>query len=218
MPNAAKATLSLLLAVSFGCTKAGSSSDEGVGAKPPPRPQSDVSVELSGVTLGDDCGGSWTPPPPAKRPAKQAAPATPSVAAADCEPPGCEGGRGVCQQTSIQLALHATGTGSPIPIRIKRVELLDAKGGPLGELTAKAPTRWSDAGSYQAWDQTVAPGEQAAVSYVLSTPDWYSMEGGLYAQTGKTFQVRVTVLVGTKDRVVEKTAIQPTIMPPPVPT
>ena len=53
---------------------------------------------------------------------------------------------------------------------------------------------------------------------LLSTPDWGSMEGGLYGQTGKLYQVRVTVLVGTKDRVVEKKAIQAAIMPPPAPT
>lgn len=123
-----------------------------------------------------------------------------------------------CQQTSIQLALQATGTSAPTPVKIKKVELLDANGKFVAELTASGPTKWSDAGSYQAWDQTVAPSEQAAVSYVLSSPAWHSMEGGQYAQTGKTFQVRVTVLVGAKDRVVEKKAIQPAMMPPPVPT
>ena len=233
--------LGLLLSLSLGCTKATSVGDEGAGAKPQPQPQprtqGDVSVELSGVTLGDDCGGSWTPPPPAgpktataessrdaEAPSvapRRRAPGSPAaIAPAECAGPDCGGNhyRG-CQQTSIQLALHATGTTGATPIKIKKVELLDAKGNVLGELTAKTPTRWSDAGSsYQAWDQTVAPGEHAAVSYVLSSPSWHAMEGGEYGQAGKTFQVRVTVLVGAKDRVVEKKAIQPAIMPPPMPT
>lgn len=231
-----KTTLFLLLAACIGCTKTTSAGEEGVAPPPRPEPNGDISVELSGVTLGDDCGASWTPPPPTNRPAPKTAgapsapseavtgmapsrraPDSPSAVAADCEGPNC-GGYRACQQTSIQLALHAAGITTATPIRIKKVELLDAKGASLGELTATSPTRWSDAGSYQAWDQTVAPGEQAAVSYVLSSPTWHAMEGGQYAQTGKTFQVRVTVLVGAKDRVIEKKAIQPTIMPPPVPT
>ncbi len=240
--------LCLLLATNLGCTKAGSATDdEGAGVaprpqpQPQPQPQGDVIVELSGVTLGDDCGSGWTPPPPAPPPApmparpnpneapaegasqmapKRRAPGGPAaVAPADCAEPGCGGSHHrACQQTSIQLALRATGTSAPTPIRIKKVELLDAKGASLGELTATSPTRWSTAGSYQAWDQSVAPGEQAAVSYVLSSPAWHTMEGGEWGQTGKMFQVRVTVLVGAKDRVIEKKAIQPTIMPPPMPT
>jgi len=230
--HAAKTILILLLSA---CTKATSAGDDGVGVAPPPRPQpqpqGDVSVELSGVTLGDDCGGTppANPPKPSKTaaaapaepaslaPPARRAPGTPSAVAADCAEPGCGGGY-ACQQTSIQLALRATGTSAATPIQIKRVELLDAKGVSLGELTATSPTRWSDAGSYQAWDQSLAPNEQAAVSYVLSSPAWHAMEGGQWAQTGKMFQVRVTVLVGAKDRVIEKKAIQPTIMPPPMPT
>lgn len=220
--------LCLLLAITSGCTKAGSGSDEGVGVAPPPRPQGDVVVELSGVTLGEDCGGTPPKNPPTPSESAAAAPSktapavwrapsgTGSAVPTACVPPSC--GHHACQQTSIQLALRATGTTTATPIRIKKVELLDAKGVSLGELTATSPTRWSDADSYQAWDQSLAPNEQAAVSYVLSSPAWNAMEGGQRAQTGKMFQVRVTVLVGAKDRVIEKRLIQPTIMPPPMPT
>ena len=229
-------TLCLLLALTSGCTKAGSSTDEGMGVAPPPKLQGDVIVELSGVTLGDDCGGTApaNPPKPTRTAASDAnpteaasqmapgrrAPGAPAALAPDdCAEPDCGGGgRYACHQTSIQLALRATGTTAATPIRIKKVELLDAKGVSLGELTATSPTRWSDAGSYRAWDQSLAANEQAAVSYVVSRPAWHAMEGGEYAQAGKMFQVRVTVLVGAKDRVIEKAAIQPTIMPPPMPT
>lgn len=227
------ATLSLVLALAVaGCTKAGSSVDDGTGARPgPPQPQpqpktaqSDVMVELSAVTLGDDCGGNVPPPPkPAKAPSRAAPPGAmvaPSEAPADCGGPDCGGGRyNHCHQTSIQLAMEGRGTGAPVPVRVKKVELLDAKGKLISELTASQPGKWSDASAtYEAWDQNVAMGELPSVSYVLSAPKWWEMEGGQYAQTGKTFQVRVTLSIGAKDKVVEKTAIQPTIMPPPVPT
>lgn len=226
------ATLSLFFALAAaGCTKAGSNVDDGTGARPgPPQPQpaqNDVMVELSAVTLGDDCG--TPPPPPAKppqnaKPARAAAPSSmvaPSEAPADCaEGQNCGGGRyNNCHQTSIQLAMEGRGTGAPVQVRVKKVELLDAKGTFISELTASKPGKWSDASAtYEPWDQNVAMGELPAVSYVLTAPKWWEMQGGHYAQTGKTFQVRVTLTVGAKDKVVEKQAIQPAIRPPAVPT
>ena len=118
----------------------------------------------------------------------------------------------------MQLAVHATTTAGPTPVTVKKVELLDADGKVLGDLAASSPMRFSAKGVYEAWDQTIAPNEHAAVSYVLASPAWSSMEGGRYGQANKTFQLRVTVAIGAKDRVIEKTAIQPTMMPPPVPT
>jgi hypothetical protein len=194
----ATTTLSLLL--SIGCTKATSGGEDGVGVAPPPRPQGNVTGK------------------PTEAPAAAASVAPGYAPCAQGQNCGGGGYRRSCDQTSIQLALKATGTSAPTPIAIKKVELLDANGASLGELTAKTPTRWSDAGSYQPWDQTLAPSDEAAVSYLLSTPNWGSMEGGLYGQTGKMYQVRVTVLVGAKDRVLEKKAIQAAIMPPPAAT
>lgn len=225
MTSFATTAVCVALALGLGCTKQTSTTDQGVA--PPKAP--DVTVELSGVTLGDDCGSGWTPPPPTNRPPAPAtpAPATPAAVApsrtapaGDCAPgDDCGGGgRYQCRQTSVQLSLQARGTTSPTPIKLKKVELLDAQGGFLAELSSSSPTRWSDAGSYQPWDQVLAPNEQAAVSYVLSSPAWHAMEGGQYGQSNKVFQLRVTVLVGDKDRVIEKKAIQPTIMPPAVPT
>lgn len=224
-----------LFALGLGCTKQTSGSDQGVAPpQPAPPPAGDVTIELAGITLGDDCGGGWTPPPPATAttpPASTAtvsvAPATPAVVSPSRGPAApskcaagadCGGYTRACQQTSVQLAMQAKGGTTPTTIRIKKVELLDASGKLLAELASSAPTRWTDAGSYQPWDQTIAPGAQLAVSYILASPAWGSMEGGMYGQANKTFQVRVTVLVGTKDRVIEKKAIQPTIMPPAVPT
>ena len=44
------------------------------------------------------------------------------------------------------------------------------------------------------------------------------MEGGMWAQRGKQFQVRVTLSVGTRDKTLEKQAITPAMMEPAVPT
>lgn len=216
MTTTSASLLSLLVALSLGCTKATSTNEQGVAPQPTPQTAGDVSVEIAGVTLGDDCGSGWTPPPPvvaapATRAAPSKAPTTPSAVATS-------GDRYRCQQTSVQLALHATNTSGATPVKIKKVELLDADGKVLGELAASSPMRWSDKGTYAAWDQNIAPNEHAAISYMLASPAWNAMEGGQYAQASKMFQLRVTVAIGPKDRVIEKKAIQPTIMPPAVPT
>ena len=231
--NTAKTALCCLLALGLGCTKQTSGSDQGIAPPPPtPAPTGDVTIELAGITLGDDCGGDWTPPPPATAPAAttppaSTAPASPAAVSPSRGPAApsscavganCGGSTRACQQTSVQLSMQAKGGTTPTTIRVKKVELLDSSGKLLAELASRAPMKWTDAGSYQPWDQTIAPGAQLAVSYTLASPAWGSMEGGMYGQANKTFQVRVTVLVGTKDRVIEKAAIQPTIMPPAVPT
>ena len=118
----------------------------------------------------------------------------------------------------MQLLIRATNTSGTTAVRIKKVELLDADGKALGELAASSPMRWSYRGAYDPWDQNIAPNEQLAISYILASPAWNAMEGGQYGQANKMFQLRVTVAIGAKDRVIEKKAIQPTIMPPAVPT
>ena len=213
MTSISASLLSLLVALSLGCTKATSTNDQGVAPQPKPQTVGDVAVEIAGVTLGDDCGAGSMPPPPPMRaaPSKPAeAPATPSVVA--------DNARYRCQQTSVQLAFHATNTSGATPVKIKKVELLDAAGKVLGELAASSPMRWSEKGTYEAWDQNIAPNEHASISYMLASPAWNSMEGGQYGQANKMFQLRVTVAIGAQDRVIEKKAIQPTIMPPAVPT
>ena len=216
MTSIAASLLSLLLALSLGCTKASSTNEQGVAPQPKPQTAGDVAVEIAGVTLGDDCGSSWTPPPPT--PASPAARAPSNKPSDESAMPSAVGSRYRCQQTSVQLSVHATDIPGATPVKIKKVELLDADGKVLGELAASSPMRWSDKGTYDAWDQNIAPNEHAAISYMLASPAWHAMEGGQYGQANKMFQLRVTVAIGPKDRVIEKKAIQPTIMPPAVPT
>lgn len=188
-------------------------------------PGADVAVELASVTLADDCG---SPPPPPPSPAFAQPPAAPSRSAprkpstpaaaepADCAVGGCGSRRG-CEQTSMQLSLRAPAGARPTTIRIKKVELLDGKGKLLQVLAARAPTRWTDK-SYVAWDQQIGAGETLATSYALESPSWDKLTNGRYNAHSKTFQLRVTVTVGTANKTVEKQSITPAMLPPPVPT
>ena len=201
----------------------------------------DVLVELSAVTLGDDCGDSGRVAPAARR-----APSTPASreaskypwgepasreasksrgqpasmsrpAASDCAVTGC-GSYPPCTQSSMQLSLSSSGA-QPTPIRVKLVELLDANGNVLGKLAARAPTRWDEPSGYVTWDQTIAPNQMISASYSLEAPNWAKLvEGGQWNAHGKTFQLRVTLALGSADRVIDKQSITPAMLEPPVPT
>lgn len=151
-------------------------------------------------------------------PAPQAVPASPPAFAAseaesssvaggarlvtkNCTAPGCGI---ICQQSSMQLALSAKGSGAATKVEIVKVELLDAGGAVLGELKARNAQTWVEAaGNYQAWDALVkAPGDLKA-SYALTAPDWSKVPGGRYGG-GTGLAVRVTLAIG--DARVMKTA------------
>jgi hypothetical protein len=187
----------------------------------------EITVELSSVTLGDDCA-PVTPPaskPAPAQPAKiaktsPATPASPSVvapgdAAARCAGPSC--GRH-CDQTSMQLAIQTQPGTKPTTLKVKRVELLDDKGKLLEVLTAREPTQWAKDGKYVAWDQTLGGNQHVQASYALTAPSWNKLTNGRWNAHSKTFQLRVTVTVGTGDRTVEKQSITAARLPPAVPT
>jgi hypothetical protein len=221
----------LSLMVLVGCTKAGSETppgeptpmtpvvkETGVAPMPPPTPQppktvAATRVELTAVTLADDCGGTppWTAPPAAK-PAAKAAPTS-------TQPEGprsrerADQARMRCEQTSMQLAIIATGAAT---IQIKSVELLDESGASIGMLTATKPTMWSAANSaYEPWDEKVTTGT-VNVSYVLGQPAW----GNVKDRWNKTFTLKTVVSVGGVDQTATKdvTLSAPTSLPPNVRT
>ncbi len=180
----------------------------------------DVMVELAAVTLADDCGSTDLPPPVAQmnRPGPSPA-AAPAVRAP--MPPGdiCEDCVYTphCDQTSMQLALRATAGTGTTNVKIKKVELLDSRGNFLANLDARLPTKW-DGQRYAAWDQTIGADQKLAASYLLNAPDWNALTGSRWSAHTKTFQLRVTLAVGTKDRTVDKQSITPAMLEPPVPT
>jgi hypothetical protein len=183
-----------------------------------PLAATDVGVELAAVTLADDCGD--------QEPAPQAttqAPATPAAGApmpADSCAPGhdCGGSfaRHACEQTSMQLAFKASAGAKSATVRVKRVELLDADGGVLGELRSRGAKLWTN-NQYVAWNQIIGPDEAVSATYSLESPD-YEAFGGRWSAHEKTFQLRVTIEVGDRERVVEKMSITPAMLEPPVPT
>jgi hypothetical protein len=201
----------LLLAALAGCTA--------VEAQPS---KDYFSVDLSAVTLGDDC---TPPPPPApanpKPPAKPSSrtPSTPSVAAppADCATPNC-GSYHRCEQTTMQLSIKAPAGIQPTKIKIKKIELLDSKGKVLEVLTSKSPTKWDGSSSYITWNESIAAGESVKAMYNLTAPNWNKLTNGRWNAHSKTFQLRVTVTIGTANKTVEKQSITATQLPPPVPT
>jgi hypothetical protein len=186
-------------------------------------PALDVSVSLAAVTLGDDCGDSPNLPAPAAKsaPARRAPSASaPMPSQAPCDPNGGACGyayRGHCDQTSMQISLRAgEGAGSTI-VRVKKVELLDKRGKVLAELESRAPAKWIG-GSYVAWNQQIAGGEKLAATYSLSAPNWDALTDGRWNAHSKTFQLRVTLAIGERERTVEKQSITPAMIEPPVPT
>jgi hypothetical protein len=183
----------------------------------------DYSVSLSSVNLGYDC---WMPPTPPAKPADSAPPAAaprkvPASPPASTEPadiaPGRTSGPRHCDQTSMQILIKANAGLKTAPVKVKKVELLDAKGKLIEELTARDAQKW-ETDKYVAWDQSIEGGKSLQVLYPLTAPAWHKMPGGRMSAHEKSFQLRVTLTLGAGERTIEKQSIVPARLPPPVPT
>ena len=179
-----------------------------------PTPEVHVNVELAAVTLGDDCNDAESIAPPVARIDKPSAAGAP-MPADICV--GCAPIRPHCDQTSMQLALRATPGAGAMAVKIKKVELLDSRGGFLATLEARTPMRWNGESSVE-WTQTVDAGGKLNASYLLSAPNWDALTNGRWSAHTKTFQLRVTLAIGSSERTVDKQAITPAMLEPPVPT
>jgi hypothetical protein len=215
--------IALLLVVVAGCTKAGTAKEAPaetppavapIPAKPSPPPKTTTRVELTAVTLADDCGGTapWGPPATVTK-SEGADPEEKTATKAKGDMAAGARMKRRCEQTSMQLAIIATDAAA---IQIKSVELIDESGASIGMLTATKPTMWSaTASAYQPWDEKVAAGT-ANVSYVLSQPAW----GNVKDRWNKTFTLKTVVSVGGVDQTATKdvTLSAPTSLPPNVRT
>lgn len=177
----------------------------------PLTPDGQVTVELAAVTLGDDCNDTESIAPPVARdkPSPNAGAPMPADICVGCAPI-----RPHCDQTSMQLALRAA---TPVQIKVKKVELLDGRGAFLATLEARTPMRWNGE-SYVGWTQTVDAGGTLNASYLLSSPNWDALTNGRWSAHTKTFQLRVTLAIGSAERTVDKQSITPAMLEPPVPT
>lgn len=171
---------------------------------PPAKAQ--VGVELTAVTLADDCGGT----------APYTAPDTKTKAKSALKSDAARGARAKrrCEQTSMQLAITSTAAAS---IKVKSVELFDDAGKSLGKLAPSKPTRWSlDQGRYETWDEMVPAGTPLNVSYVLQQPAWDRIGN----RWNRTYTLKTVVTIGGVDRSAQKdvSLSAPTTLPPNVKT
>ena len=201
--------LALLLVLSAACTKAGTGNESPPGEPAQARPavapipvpakvtpKTVTRIELTAVTLADDCGGTA----PAQKSLHDDKRAKSKQDAAY---------QRRCEQTSMQLSITAGDAGK---IQIKSVELFDDAGKSLGTLAASKPTRWSDAnGLYEAWDESVAAGTTSSVSYVLAQPKFDPGE----ARWNRTYTLKTVLTVGGVDQTAQKdvTLTAPTTLP-----
>lgn len=163
---------------------------------------------MTAATLADDCGGVAPPAKEAQRSQRQE----------DSRGDEARGARArrACDQSSMQLSIVVPAGGAATQVTIKRVELFDDKGALIGELTPRTPTVWADGGTYTAWDQKIAPGQNLSVSYALSQPPW----GAVHERWNRTYVVKAVVTVGGADRSVQRDVhvAAPTMLPPNVRT
>lgn len=194
----------------FACSNPSTSREPGVppNPQPPAVKHSTATVTMTAVTLADDCGGV----PPVRPPSHAASEAASDTAKEAKSKRKADQG---CEQSSMQLSLTGASEGAAIPVRVTSAELFDESGSKVGELAVSLPTAWSEpAGAYQPWDQTIAPNQTLAVSYILSRPDWKSVA----QRANKAYVLKAVVGVGAGDQTVEHAVATPTILPPNVKT
>jgi len=192
----------LALLLLAGCTRAGDPADPSpaptpaVAPIPKPATRANATVTLTSVTFADDCGGAAPSKAPARAPAGAAL-------AVDME-------RRRCEQTSMQLAIGAL---ADTEIHIKSVEVFDETGTSIGVLAASKPQRWADgAAAYEAWDEKIAKGATARVSYALAQP-----RIDRYDSRDRTYTVKVIASIGGADQPLQ-TTVMVVGQPPAVPT
>ena len=168
-----------------------------------------VVIAVASITLADDC------PPDAKTATMEVDPKAKQKAdrddSATSRKSRAKREDAACVQTAIQLDLRSSASAATT-IALRKAELIDSSGKVLGELTPRSPVRWTDAGTYVAWDQSLAAGATLNVSWALSSPTWAAYGTTKAAAAAQVFQVRITVAVNGADQTV---AGQTTVMSPP---
>ena len=189
----------------------GSAAGSAVGVSPSPTvaAASAVVVAVASITLADDCPREGkTAAIEAEPKAKMKADRDDSAASRNSR---AKREAAACVQTAVQLDLRSSATAATT-ITLRKVELIDATGRVLGELTPRSPDRWTDEGSYVAWDQSLAAGVTLKASWALSAPTWATYGTTKSAAAAQVFQLRLTVAVNGADQIVEG---QATVMSPP---
>ena len=158
----------------------------------PDRPPAELTIAVASVQLIQDC--SDPPEPVAAKPVAEAEPAGPIIHPVGgskdyplVEHPGSvdpafkgPGFNQPCTQSTVQLSLSNKGVVSG-RLQILNIRLLDAATQrELGTLVGRKPSLWSEAGTYQPWDEIVSEGGAGLkVAYRLGDPDWTQVQARL---------------------------------------
>ncbi|MFO7564851.1 MAG: hypothetical protein R6X02_19560 [Enhygromyxa sp.] len=219
----------LFLAIASACTDGGGEADKPepqADSQTPPdseeppleqppleQPSAETKVSVASVQMIQDCPDPAPadddvapaaaelarPARPAKPPPGAAARAQPKQAG-DEGPGGGRSFRQPCSQSAVQLALEHEGE-DPVGFEVKAVRLL-SEGKAVGELKTRKPMIWTN-NSYQPWDQAVAPGSPAKVSYKLSMPSWSKVEEAIGGSSFKhMFTLELDVVIDGELRTV----------------
>jgi hypothetical protein len=168
-----------------------------VEPKDPTRAEPEPSKQLATVTIASvqmiqDCPEQDATPAAGPRPAP-GAPAAPMPPADEgvrqdesraargasvAGKPGYAPIRQPCTQSTMQLSFTGQGPTSA-KVKIEAVRVLAASGDELGTVNARLPTAWKQDGTYQTWDETIAPETDVKASYKLSVPNWNDVEAKL---------------------------------------
>ncbi|MFK7984521.1 MAG: hypothetical protein AB8I08_00690 [Sandaracinaceae bacterium] len=152
---------------------------------PPTEPTLDVEAAIAAVTLGDDCVPAASAPPAEDDEGR--------FIAADC---GEEGPCGFCQQTGMNLSLEAGVEGDAVPFEVVEIRVYDMETGALADTLDAHAAQIFRADAYEAWDQTIAPGDVLSVRYDSTAPDWAAIGGGdSWSTHGMSFRVEMDVLI-----------------------
>jgi hypothetical protein len=202
------------------------SDPSGTPKDPDADPAPVVSVVVASVTLEQDCPD---PPPatpasserPAPAPAQKVAPgASAPMPPRPGDAPSAVAHRRACQQSTLQLEIRNDGKAEA-GIRIASIELRDVQSNSvLVPIASRLPSAWADGATYDQWNERIAANAKLNVSYRLTPPEWYTVEGKLGSgidSHGRQFELGVTVEIDGKPITVRSPAFTraPEIVMPP---
>jgi hypothetical protein len=167
-------SFTLLAVLANGCA----SHDSATGNKPEAEVKHQLRASIASVQMIQDC------PDPAGEAAKPAAampPAAESEPAQGASASRIAGDGGSfhqpCTQSTMQLSL-AHDASDAQRVEVVAVRLMRGTEA-LGPIPARKPSKWNDAGTYDAWDERVPVGSEIKVSYRLGEPDWSKVQDKL---------------------------------------
>ncbi len=183
---------------------------------PPPEVKSAVQIAVASVQLDQDC-----PDPPASAvvptagaratPRSMPAPVPNKPGDSPAESMSAAAYRMSCAQSTLQMKLTNAGKAGA-EIRIASINVRDVQSDSvLAPVKSRGPSAWNAASTYEAWDEKIAGGAEMQVSYRLTPPDWYALEGKLgggASSRGREFDLEVTVEVDGKPVTVRSPAFR----------